>query len=126
MEWIQSKIKEIDGFKNVFVFYFKNYSVIFDSIASSTPPCAYIIYEGSNWADRPRRSGKIIILLITSNAGNRDEAQEEALGLISSVIEKIDYELYNNALFRIERDFPVEIGNSLLNAYEIEIGFEDH
>lgn len=122
MDFVVTKLSAYTGW-TVAKFPGTEYEKLFSFIPDLATLSAVVIYAGSDYGNKPRRTAKISVI-VTTEAFSETES-ETIRQHADRVISLLDQEITNQALFRAVSDQPVEIQTGLA-AILINFEVQDH
>lgn len=126
LDFAVEKITDGGQFNSVVKYTKTTFSDLFQLIPQKKLPLAIVVYTGSSYANLPRRTAEISVLVVTSNKSTREEAQNTAQEKIDAVIAALDHEGENQFLFKVVSDAAYDFEDLGVSAYEIKFQVEDH
>ncbi len=126
LDFAVDKIANCDQFNDVVKYTKTTFSDLFQLIPQKKLPLAIVVYTGSSYANLPRRTAEISVLVVTSNKSTREEAQDTAQEKIDAVIAALDHEGENQFLFKVVSDVAYDFEDMGISAYEVKFQVEDH
>jgi hypothetical protein len=104
------------------IFSGTSYDQLWDFIPELSLPAAVVIYQGSSFDNRPRRTARVAILLIASAAW-KETGAVSVRAMLDGVMAKLDEHIKTRALWKIRSDEPVDLGENLeaiLTQFDVE------
>jgi hypothetical protein len=126
LDFAVEKLIEGKQFEDVVKYTKTTFSDLFQLIPQKKLPLAIVVYTGSTYANLPRRTAEISVLVIVSNKHTREEAQDSAQDKIDAVIAALDHEGENQFLFKVVSDVAYDFEDMGISAYEVKFQVEDH
>ena len=106
MDFVVTKLSAYTGW-TVAKFPGTNYQDLLKFLPDVAMPAAVVIYSGSDYGNKPRRSAEISVLVATETFSETEAVTVRAL--IDKAVSLLDKQITNQALFEIVSDASVEI-----------------
>lgn len=100
-----------------------DYKDLFEFIPELSLPAAVVVYTGSDYGNKPRRTARISVIVACQFTGDDDPVTIRAL--VDKAIGLLDKQILNQALFEVASDDPVEICSGIA-AYVIDFEVKDY
>jgi hypothetical protein len=122
-----SNVCNVVGVNENFIYWKTQYDQLFNFLDSIRDlPCAVIVYTGSNFQNVPRRLAKFSVFVLYKNLRDGVTGSAEAQKILDDVTDQIDHQIYNQALFLVAGDEPIDFEGTGLVAYKIDFVIQDH
>jgi hypothetical protein len=94
---------------------------LFQFIPALTLPAAVVAYRGSQYANQPRRTVGLGVLVVVQSFAESDLAHD----WVDQACRQLDHQLLNEGLFLVQEDTPIDLGPGI-SAVLLSVDVEDH
>ncbi|OGV57024.1 MAG: hypothetical protein A2017_17220 [Lentisphaerae bacterium GWF2_44_16] len=125
LEWIVEKLGDYSGW-TVKKYSGTSRAKIYQEAGVMSLPAALVSYKGSAANENyPRRNLNFSVIIMTEDAGDIEDAADDAQPLLDTAMDMLDQEEYEGIIFKFKGDNALDISQNIA-AYELSFSAEDY
>lgn len=119
LDFAVSKIEATGEFATVQRFESTSYADLFALYPQKELPLALVVYSGSTYAEKPRRTSEIAVIVIVRNSVSVIDGEYLAIKKVEKIIEALDWETFDHVVFKVTSDRPFDLEEQGISVFDI-------